>query len=163
MKSIIHFNKSKSTQKYLKILSITLIVSSIYAVLQPEDLRVALMPTLESLCVKPASSLFQDPLNTIKQKLNAQQYFDPWDFIADIYSIFDNARRLNRSTTKLNRSASKVVLHVIHHFSRIRFNILLNISVVWNIRDRNWSNNARTGILLWEKVQIRRENITLLR
>lgn len=48
-------------------------------------------------------------LSTIKEKLDLLQYEDPWDYIADVYLIFENAWLHKRPKTKIHRSATKVI------------------------------------------------------
>lgn len=81
-------------------------------VFKPDELRQALMPTLEKLYRQDPHSLpFRQPvdpqllqipdyfdivknpmdLSTIKRKLDTGQYQDPWQYVDDVWLMFDNA------------------------------------------------------------------------
>lgn len=99
------------------------------AVFKPDELRQALMPTLEKLYRQDPESLpFRQPvdpqtlgipeyfeivkkpmdLSTIKRKLDTGQYSDPWEYVDDVWLMFDNAWLYNRKTSKVYKYCSKV-------------------------------------------------------
>lgn len=98
-------------------------------VFKPEELRQALMPTLEKLFKQDPESLpFRTPvdptilgipdyfdyvkkpmdLSLIKKKLETGQYSDPWQYVDDVWLMFDNAWLYNRKTSRVYRYCTKV-------------------------------------------------------
>uniref|UniRef100_A0A6Q2YMD2 histone acetyltransferase n=1 Tax=Esox lucius TaxID=8010 RepID=A0A6Q2YMD2_ESOLU len=98
-------------------------------VFKPEELRQALMPTLESLYRQDPESLpFRQPvdplllgipdyfdivknpidLSTIKRKLDTGQYQEPWQYVDDIWVMFNNAWLYNRKTSRVYKYCSKL-------------------------------------------------------
>ena len=91
-----------------------------------EKLRQALMPTLESLYrLEPESLPFRQPvdgmipdyfdivkrpmdLSTIKRKLDTGVYKDPWEYVDDVWLMFDNAWLYNRKTSRVYKFCSKL-------------------------------------------------------
>jgi len=47
-------------------------------------------------------------LSTIRRKLDTGQYADPWQYVDDIWLMFDNAWLYNRKTSRVYKYASKV-------------------------------------------------------
>lgn len=101
------------------------------AVFKPDELRQLLMPTLEKLYRQdPESIPFRTPvdpqalcipdyfdriskpmdLSTIKRKLDIGQYTDPWEYVNDIWLMFDNAWLYNKKPTKIYKYCTKVSL-----------------------------------------------------
>uniref|UniRef100_G3Q4J0 histone acetyltransferase n=1 Tax=Gasterosteus aculeatus aculeatus TaxID=481459 RepID=G3Q4J0_GASAC len=95
----------------------------------PEELRQALMPTLESLYRQDPESLpFRQPvdpmllgipdyfdivkcpidLSTIKRKLDTGQYQEPWQYVEDVWLMFNNAWLYNRKTSRVYKYCSKL-------------------------------------------------------
>uniref|UniRef100_A0A672TQW5 histone acetyltransferase n=1 Tax=Strigops habroptila TaxID=2489341 RepID=A0A672TQW5_STRHB len=95
----------------------------------PEELRQALMPTLEALYRQDPESLpFRQPvdpqllgipdyfdivknpmdLSTIKRKLDTGQYQEPWQYVDDIWLMFNNAWLYNRKTSRVYKYCSKL-------------------------------------------------------
>lgn len=63
-------------------------------------------------------------LSTIKNKLTSGQYSDPWEYVDDVWLMFDNAWLYNRKTSRVYRYCTRVsrtfVLHfkcVLHHLA----------------------------------------------
>ncbi|XP_076316078.1 histone lysine acetyltransferase CREBBP-like [Tachypleus tridentatus] len=98
-------------------------------VFKPDELRQALMPTLEKLYRQDPESLpFRQPvdpqllqipdyfdiirkpmdLSTIKRKLDTGQYQDPWQYVDDLWLMFDNAWLYNRKTSRVYRYCTKL-------------------------------------------------------
>uniref|UniRef100_A0A665UEI3 histone acetyltransferase n=1 Tax=Echeneis naucrates TaxID=173247 RepID=A0A665UEI3_ECHNA len=98
-------------------------------VFKPEELRQALMPTLESLyrqdpeslpfrmpvdpqllCIPDYFDIVKNPmdLSTIKRKLDTGQYQDPWQYVDDIWLMFNNAWLYNRKTSRVYKYCSKL-------------------------------------------------------
>uniref|UniRef100_A0A4W5K687 histone acetyltransferase n=1 Tax=Hucho hucho TaxID=62062 RepID=A0A4W5K687_9TELE len=98
-------------------------------IFKPEELRQALMPTLESLYRQDPESLpFRQPvdpmvlgipdyfdivknpidLSTIKRKLDTGQYQEPWQYVEDIWVMFNNAWIYNRKTSRVYKFCSKL-------------------------------------------------------
>ena len=96
---------------------------------KPDELRQALMPTLEKLYRQdPESIPFRQPvdpqalgipdyfdivkkpmdLSTIKRKLDTGQYSDPWEYVDDVWMMFDNAWLYNRKTSRVYRYCTKL-------------------------------------------------------
>ncbi|XP_017339139.1 histone acetyltransferase p300 isoform X3 [Ictalurus punctatus] len=96
---------------------------------KPEELRQALMPTLECLYRQDPESLpFRQPvdpsllgipdyfdivknpmdLSTIKRKLDTGQYQEPWQYVDDICLMFNNAWLYNRKTSRVYKYCSKL-------------------------------------------------------
>ena len=95
----------------------------------PDELRQALMPTLEKLYhQEPESIPFRQPvdasalgipdyydiirnpmdLSTIKRKLDTGGFKDPWEYVEDVWLMFDNAWIYNRKTSKVYKYCTKV-------------------------------------------------------
>eukprot|EP00066_Takifugu_rubripes_P014009 XP_011603275.1 PREDICTED: histone acetyltransferase p300-like isoform X2 [Takifugu rubripes] len=98
-------------------------------IFKPEELRQALMPTLESLyrqdpeslpfrmpvdpqllCIPDYFDIVKNPmdLSTIKRKLDTGQYQDPWQYVDDIWLMFNNAWLYNRKTSRVYKYCSKL-------------------------------------------------------
>ncbi|XP_011493407.2 CREB-binding protein [Aedes aegypti] len=96
---------------------------------KPEELREALLPTLEKLVAQePESIPFRLPvdpttlgipdyfdivrkpmdLSTIRKKLDSGQYSDPWEYVDDVWLMFDNAWLYNRKTSRVYRYCTKL-------------------------------------------------------
>ncbi|MEQ2166173.1 hypothetical protein GOODEAATRI_025167, partial [Goodea atripinnis] len=92
-------------------------------------LRQALMPTLEALYRQDPESLpFRQPvdpmvlgipdyfdivknpidLSTIKRKLDTGQYQEPWQYVDDIWLMFNNAWLYNRKTSRVYKYCTKL-------------------------------------------------------
>ena len=95
-----------------------------------EQLRDALLPPLEKLyAFDPEAVPFRSPvdpnalgipdyyeiiktpmdMSTIRRKLETGQYTDPWEYINDIFMMFENAWVYNRKTSRVYRYCSKVI------------------------------------------------------
>uniref|UniRef100_A0A667XMB9 histone acetyltransferase n=1 Tax=Myripristis murdjan TaxID=586833 RepID=A0A667XMB9_9TELE len=122
--------------RFLTPLFITLTVSvlsllppPLLSVFKPEELRQALMPTLESLyrqdpeslpfrmpvdpqllCIPDYFDIVKNPmdLSTIKRKLDTGQYQEPWQYVDDIWLMFNNAWLYNRKTSRVYKYCSKL-------------------------------------------------------
>uniref|UniRef100_A0A672NDS8 histone acetyltransferase n=1 Tax=Sinocyclocheilus grahami TaxID=75366 RepID=A0A672NDS8_SINGR len=102
---------------------------SAQSLFKPEELRQALMPTLEALYRQDPESLpFRQPvdptllgipdyfdivknpidLSTIKRKLDTGQYQEPWQYVDDIWLMFNNAWLYNRKTSRVYKYCSKL-------------------------------------------------------
>ncbi|CAM5143814.1 unnamed protein product [Eretmochelys imbricata] len=98
-------------------------------IFKPEELRQALMPTLEALYRQDPESLpFRQPvdpqllgipdyfdivknpmdLSTIKRKLDTGQYQEPWQYVDDIWLMFNNAWLYNRKTSRVYTFCTKL-------------------------------------------------------
>ncbi|KAG7267965.1 hypothetical protein CRUP_011927 [Coryphaenoides rupestris] len=104
-------------------------------IFKPEELRQALMPTLESLYRQdpeflkikvpnrstcppgPDPAPLQDyfeivktpmDLSTIKRKLDTGQYQEPWQYVDDVWIMFNNAWLYNRKTSRVYKYCSKL-------------------------------------------------------
>ncbi|CAB0012922.1 unnamed protein product [Nesidiocoris tenuis] len=97
-------------------------------VFKPDELRQALMPTLEKLFRQDESLPFRQPvdpqslgipdyfeivktpmdLSTVKRKLDTGQYSDPWEYADDVWLMFDNAWLYNRKTSKVYKCCTKL-------------------------------------------------------
>uniref|UniRef100_A0A667YQK1 histone acetyltransferase n=1 Tax=Myripristis murdjan TaxID=586833 RepID=A0A667YQK1_9TELE len=96
---------------------------------KPEELRQALMPTLEALYKQDPESLpFRQPvdpmllgipdyfdivknpidLSTIKRKLDTGQYQEPWQYVDDVWLMFNNAWLYNRKTSRVYKYCTKL-------------------------------------------------------
>ncbi|XP_032896546.1 CREB-binding protein isoform X3 [Amblyraja radiata] len=96
---------------------------------KPEELRQALMPTLEALYRQDPESLpFRQPvdpsllgipdyfdivknpmdLSTIKRKLDTGQYQEPWQYVEDVWLMFNNAWLYNRKTSRVYKYCAKL-------------------------------------------------------
>ncbi|CAJ1075041.1 CREB binding protein b isoform X3 [Xyrichtys novacula] len=98
-------------------------------IFKPEELRQALMPTLEALYRQGPESLpFRQPvdpmllgipdyfdivknpidLSTIKRKLDTGQYQEPWQYVDDVWLMFNNAWLYNRKTSRVYKYCTKL-------------------------------------------------------
>ncbi|PKU33364.1 creb-binding protein isoform x3 [Limosa lapponica baueri] len=101
----------------------------VHYVFKPEELRQALMPTLEALYRQDPESLpFRQPvdpqllgipdyfdivknpmdLSTIKRKLDTGQYQEPWQYVDDVWLMFNNAWLYNRKTSRVYKFCTKL-------------------------------------------------------
>jgi E1A/CREB-binding protein len=99
------------------------------AVFSAEELRTALMPPLEKMYnQEPEAAPFRSPvdpgalgipdyfeiikkpmdMSAIKRKLDTGAYTDPWEFINDVFLMFENAWVYNRKTSRVYRYCTKV-------------------------------------------------------
>ncbi|KAM0736679.1 CREB-binding protein [Formica fusca] len=97
--------------------------------LKPDELRQALMPTLEKLYRQdPESIPFRQPvdpqalgipdyptivkkpmnLSTIKKKLDTEKYSDPWEYVDDVRMMFDNAWLYNRTSSRVYKNCTEL-------------------------------------------------------
>ena len=97
---------------------------------EPDELRLHLLPTLDKLFKQdPESIPFRQPvdpsalgipdyfdivkkpmdMSTIKRKLDTGLYTDPWDYVDDVWLMFDNAWLYNRKTSRVYRYCTKVI------------------------------------------------------
>lgn len=100
----------------------------------PEELRTALLPTLDKLYrQEPESVPFRYPvdpqalgipdyfeivkkpmdLGTIRNNILTGKYSDPWEYVDDVWLMFDNAWLYNRKTSRVYRYCTKVRLFFI--------------------------------------------------
>ncbi|XP_041634114.1 histone acetyltransferase p300 isoform X2 [Cheilinus undulatus] len=118
----------------------TAVTPSKKKIFKPEELRQALMPTLEALYRQDPESLpFRQPvdpqllgipvrirtsnktnldyfdivknpmdLSTIKRKLDTGQYQEPWQYVEDVWLMFNNAWLYNRKTSRVYKYCSKL-------------------------------------------------------
>ncbi|ODN03688.1 CREB-binding protein, partial [Orchesella cincta] len=98
-------------------------------VFKPEELKHSLLPTLEKLFRQDPESLpFKQPvdpqalgipdyfdiikkpmdLSTIRKKLEGGSYSDPWEYVDDVWLMFDNAWLYNRKTSRVYRYCTKL-------------------------------------------------------
>jgi len=123
-----------------------------FSVFKPEELRQALMPTLEKLYrLDPESNPFRQPvdptnlgipdyfdivkkpmdLSTIKRKLDTGMYQDPWEYVDDVWLMFDNAWLYNRKTSKVYRYCTKVFIQQNntfgHYFKYFYFSVVRGV------------------------------------
>uniref|UniRef100_A0A667XVX8 histone acetyltransferase n=1 Tax=Myripristis murdjan TaxID=586833 RepID=A0A667XVX8_9TELE len=108
---------------------LSLLPPPLLSVFKPEELRQALMPTLESLyrqdpeslpfrmpvdpqllCIPDYFDIVKNPmdLSTIKRKLDTGQYQEPWQYVDDIWLMFNNAWLYNRKTSRVYKYCSKL-------------------------------------------------------
>ena len=94
-----------------------------------EELKDALLPPLMKMYqCEPEAGPFRDPVNpqalnipdyfeiiktpmdmsTIKEKLDKGEYKEPWEFVDDVWLMFENAWTYNRKTSKVYKYCSKV-------------------------------------------------------
>ena len=95
----------------------------------PEQLREALLPTIDKMWAQePEANPFRVPvdptalgipdyfdiikkpmdMSQIKKKLDIGGYTDPWQFVGDVYLMFENAWTYNRKTSRVYRYCTKV-------------------------------------------------------
>lgn len=110
-------------------LSFSFKLSRSLAEFNPEELRTALLPTLEKLYrQEPESVPFRYPvdpqalgipdyfeivkkpmdLGTIRSNILNGKYSDPWEYVDDVWLMFDNAWLYNRKTSRVYRYCTKV-------------------------------------------------------
>lgn len=51
-------------------------------------------------------------LSTIRRKLDSGMYKDPWEYVDDVWLMFDNAWLYNRKTSRVYKYASKVQIYI---------------------------------------------------
>lgn len=98
-------------------------------VFSKEDLQNALLPPLMKMYnQEPEASPFREPVNpeslgipdyfniiknpmdmsTIKGKLDTGEYKEPWEFVDDVWLMFENAWKYNRKTSRVYKYCTKV-------------------------------------------------------
>lgn len=108
-------------------------IERVLKVIKPDELRQALLPSLKALYNQEyESSPFREPvdpkalrlfdyydivkkpmdLSTIEKKLDTGQYRDPWQYVDDIWLMFDNALLYNGKNSRVYRYAVKVSVQV---------------------------------------------------
>lgn len=113
---------------------------------KPDELRQALMPTLEKLYrTDPESMPFRQPVDpiqlgipdyldivkkpmdmgSIQKNLMNGLYSDPWEYVDDVWLMFDNAWLYNRKTSRVYRYCTKVC----YNYEKLWWNCLIKISV----------------------------------
>jgi hypothetical protein len=61
-------------------------------------------------------------LASIKRKLDTGQYKDPWDYVDDVWLMFDNAWLYNRKTSRVYKYCTKVCSSVSHFGYKMLYN-----------------------------------------
>lgn len=69
---------------------------------QPVDPTILGIPDYFDIVKKPMD------LSTIKMNLNSGRYSDPWEYVDDVWLMFDNAWLYNRKTSRVYRYCTKV-------------------------------------------------------
>lgn len=69
---------------------------------QPVDPNTLNIPDYFDIIRKPMD------LSTIHKKLTTGQYSDPWEYVDDVWLMFDNAWLYNRKTSRVYRYCTKV-------------------------------------------------------
>ena len=103
-----------------------------------DELRNALLPPLEKMwAIEPDAIPFRSPvdpnalgipdyfeiirtpmdMSSIRRKLDTGVYQDPWEFVNDVFLMFENAWVYNRKTSRVYRYCTKVKLALINVFS----------------------------------------------
>ena len=103
-----------------------------------DQLRDALLPPLEKLYnIEPEASPFRTPVDphalgipdyydiikvpmdmtTIKKKLDEGTYKEPWQFIDDVWQMFENAWTYNRKQSRVYKYCSKVKILISPFFT----------------------------------------------
>lgn len=62
------------------------------------------------ICWKDYFTIIKKPmdLSTIKRKLDTGQYAEPWQFVDDVWLMFENAWLYNRKSSKVHKFCTKV-------------------------------------------------------
>ena len=102
-----------------------------------EELCEALLPTLDKLMHQnPESISFRAPVDlitlgipdyldiikkpmdmeTIEKKLRKGEYSDPWEYIDDVWLMFENAWLYNRKTSRIYKNCTKVNSFIVISF-----------------------------------------------
>ena len=102
-----------------------------------EELRKALLPPLEKMYnIEPESGPFKFPVDptalgipdyfdiiktpmdmtTIKKKLDEGTYTEPWEFVDDVWLMFENAWVYNRKQSRVYKYCSKVCTYLPKYF-----------------------------------------------
>ncbi|XP_052796532.1 histone acetyltransferase p300-like isoform X2 [Mya arenaria] len=76
-------------------------------IFKPDELRQAFMPTLEKLKGQDQLCKLMN-LSTIERKLVAGQYKETWEYVDDVWRMFDNAWVYNRKSSKVNDYRTKL-------------------------------------------------------
>ena len=69
---------------------------------QPVDAGALGIPDYYDIIKKPMD------LSTIKRKLDTGAFKDPWEYVEDVWLMFDNAWIYNRKTSKVYKYCTKV-------------------------------------------------------
>lgn len=72
---------------------------------QPVDPNTLGIPDYFEIVRKPMD------LSTIQYKLSSGQYSDPWEYVEDVWLMFDNAWLYNRKTSRVYRYCTRVSCH----------------------------------------------------
>lgn len=68
------------------------------------------IPALFSLALQDYFDIVKNPidLSTIKRKLDTGQYQEPWQYVDDIWLMFNNAWLYNRKTSRVYKYCTKL-------------------------------------------------------
>lgn len=69
---------------------------------QPVDAQALGIPDYFDIVTKPID------LSTIKMQLDRGEYKDPWEYVDDVWLMFDNAWLYNRKNSRVYRYCTKV-------------------------------------------------------
>lgn len=67
-------------------------------------------------------------LGTIEKKLKKGEYSDPWEYVDDVWLMFDNAWLYNRKTSRVYRYCTKVSIFM--HHREVMSNEVLFVSLI---------------------------------
>lgn len=77
---------------------------------EPESLPFRQPVEPDTLGIPDYFNIIKNPmdLRTIRDKLNEGKYSDPWEYVDDVWLMFDNAWLYNRKTSRVYRYCTKV-------------------------------------------------------
>ena len=115
-------------------------------------------------------------MSEIKLKLETGSYTDPWEFVDDVWLMFENAWIYNRKTSRVYKYCTKVTWYNNTNLTSeiiidqlfpptLRFNWYWNIVSFTAVRSfwtRDWSGYGTIGLLLRTKAHIQSANLMLL-
>lgn len=86
---------------------------------EPEASAFRLPVDPESLQIPDYFQIIKKPMDMscIKGKLDKGEYTDPWEFVDDVWQMFENAWVYNRKTSRVYKWCSKVRQEAVQFFS----------------------------------------------
>ena len=132
---------------------------------EPEASAFRLPVDPDSLGIPDYYQIVKKPMDMscIKGKLDKGEYTDPWEFVDDVWLMFENAWLYNRKTSRVYKWCSKVMQPQISRLLRHTLTKpIILFPAVWDLWGRYWSYHAKIGLLLWTKARVESPNLVLL-
>ncbi len=116
---------------------------------EPEALFFRFPVDPEALGIPDYFDIIKKPmdLSSIKKKLDAGEYKDPWEFVDDVWLMFENAWTYNKKNSRVYKYCSKVKIW--HFVSQQPKSKMPLFAARRSVRGRDRSSDAVLRVLLW--------------